>query len=84
MTVFEAINGPLGEICIGTTTLPMHQLGAQYARNPPAAIAHWRKEHKVHFHSLEFDLTPAEARRFIDGYAREVERERWKVLRRVG
>lgn len=73
-TVFEVVNETLGEVYVGTTRGTMAELIESFRRERPKALAHWRREHRLNFRSIEFDLPQQAADAFVRNYAASIER----------
>jgi hypothetical protein len=80
-TVFEAANADLREIYLTATAKAIFEAMADFARDLPPVIAHWKPEGQhIEFRSLEFDLTDDEAQSFIKRRLAKAAPADWKYL----
>lgn len=77
--VYEAINETLKELFVGMTELTLDQVQARHQNGLPASIAHWKLgAQRIRYREVEPDLPDAKA--FIDGYARTMQKSGWKSI----
>ena len=80
VTVYEAINETLKEVYVGTTSLFIDQLGARFLTRLPPNVAHWRADHNILYHAVEYAIYRRDAAEFIDRYAKSASLETWRVF----
>ncbi|MCX5796258.1 MAG: hypothetical protein NTY77_12245 [Elusimicrobia bacterium] len=80
--VFEATNDTLREyyVCVSTLPLTADEIADHHKEKPPAAIVHWRKDHKIWYRCLEAGLTAADSHAFVLTYVEKLAQPGWKVL----
>jgi hypothetical protein len=82
VVVFEAINDTLKEFYVGISFLPLtaDEIANQHKEKPPAAIAHWKKEHEVWYRCVDAGLAAPDSQAFVRSYADKIARPEWKAL----
>jgi hypothetical protein len=82
VVVFEAVNDTLKEFYVGISALPLtaDEIANRHQENPPAAIAHWKKEHQVWYRCVDAGLSAPESPAFVRTYTEKIARPEWKAL----
>jgi hypothetical protein len=82
VVVFEAVNDTLREFYVGISTLPLtaDEIANRHREDPPAAIAHWKKEHQVWYRCVDPGLSAPESQSFIRSYVERIAQPEWKAL----
>jgi hypothetical protein len=82
VVVFEAVNETLKEFYVGISTVPLtaDEIASRHQEAPPAAIAHWKKEHQVWYRCVDAGLSASDSEAFVRSYAERITRPDWKAL----
>ncbi|MBI5242412.1 MAG: hypothetical protein HY922_01855 [Elusimicrobia bacterium] len=82
VVVFEAVNDTLKEFYVGISILPLtaDEIANQHKEKPPAAIAHWKREHQVWYRCVDAGLSAPDSQAFIYTYTDKISRPGWKAL----
>jgi hypothetical protein len=82
VVVFEAVNDTLKEFYVGISTLPLtaDEIATRHQENPPAAIAHWKREHRVWYRCVDAGLSASDSQVFVRSYAERITHPGWKAL----
>lgn len=80
LTIYEIINEKRREIYVGSTDLPIFQLVREIAGKRPKAIKHWDLSDATSVRSIEFELGPRQAEKFIKDYAESRLPSGWRYL----
>ncbi|MBI5241110.1 MAG: hypothetical protein HY926_11605 [Elusimicrobia bacterium] len=82
MVVFEAVNDTLQEFYVGISLLPLtaDEIASQHRESPPAAIAHWKKEHQVWYRCVDAGLSASDSQAFVRSYSQRLTQPGWKAV----
>lgn len=78
-TVFEIINEKRREIFVGSTDQPVFDVLARLEKTDDAPIKGWSRG-EIHLRSVEFGLSSAHAKAFIETYTRRPLPKGWRFL----
>jgi len=82
VVVFEAVNDTLKEFFVGISFVPLtaDEIASRHRESPPAAIAHWRREHRVWYRCVDPGLAAHNSQDFVRSYAQRMAQSDWKAL----
>ena len=83
VTIVEGLNEALRERYITTTTLLPHEFIDKLETARPAALAHWKEEHKPRFRCLHYAIAARDARAYVKHHRTWDPRPGWKDIVRV-
>ena len=79
VSIYEVLNETRGELFIGATWRLKDLLGFQQM-TPPAVVRHWELGDRLRFRTVEYGIPNADARAFIETYAKSDLVKAWKVV----
>lgn len=70
-TAFQAVNETLREFYVGLVARPLaaDDIASRHKKNPPAAIAHWREEHRIRYSCADGALSGSSREAFAQEYS---------------